>query len=93
MQGVGKVSAMVSLEGSSTFNYATTSSNNGSSNNIIFVESGGEKYPLVLSETLPSVASVTLVCFGLTDMVKVDIIRSVSAMFQLPTDQVYVLKG
>ena len=93
MQGVGRVSAMVSLDGSSTFNYATTSSNNASSNNIIFVESGGEKYPLVLSEHLPNVASVTLVCVGLTDEVKVDIIRSVSTMFQLSTDCVYVLKG
>ncbi|MBO7219419.1 MAG: hypothetical protein J6V40_05550 [Clostridia bacterium] len=93
MQGVGSVSAMVSLDGSSTFNYATTSSNNASSNNIIFVESGGEKYPLVLSEYLPNVASVTLVCMGLTDEIKVDIIRSVSTMFQLSTDCVYVLKG
>ena len=66
---------------------------NASSNNIIFVESGGEKYPLVLSEDLPNVASVTLVCMGLTDEVKVDIIRSVSTMFQLSTDCVYVLKG
>ena len=93
MQGIGNVSAMVSLDGSSTFNYATTSSNSGSSNNIIFVESGGEKYPLVLSEVLPNVASVTLVCKGLTDEVKVDIIYSVSAMFQLSTDCVYILKG
>ena len=93
MYGVSKINAMVSLSGSSTFNYATSSSNNGGKDNIIFVEFGSEKYPLVLSEIMPKVDSVTIVCAGLTDAIKVDIVRSVATMFQLSCDRVYVLKG
>ena len=93
MYGVSNKKAMVSLSGSSTFNYATSSSNNGGKDNIIFVEFGSEKYPLVLSEIMPKVDSVTIVCAGLTDAIKVDIVRSVATMFQLSCDRVYVLKG
>ena len=93
MGSIGKVTAMVSLSGSSTFNYQTNGSISGDNDNIIFVESGNEKYPLVVSEVLPKVSSVTIVCKGLTDAIRVDIIRSVSTMFELSTDKVYVLKG
>ena len=93
MGSIGKVTAMVSLSGSSTFNYQTSGSISGDNDNIIFVESGNEKYPLVVSEVLPKVSSVTIVCKGLTDAMRVDIIRSVSTMFELSTDKVYVLKG
>lgn len=93
IEGIGKVAAMVSLYGSSTFNYMIDSSISHGSDNIIFVESGGERYPLVVSESLPKVTGVVIVCQGLTSTTKVDIVRSVSSMFELSTDKVYVLKG
>ena len=84
MSGVDSVSVMVSLDGTTSYEYMVA---NGK---MIY---GDGSHPVVLDEYLPKVSSVTIVVGGLTVESKVSITRAVSKLFDLSTEDVYVLQG
>ena len=84
MSGVDSVSVMVSLDGTTSYEYMVA---NGK---MVYDDSS---HPVVLDEYLPNVSSVTIVVGGLTVDSKVSITRAVSKLFDLSTEDVYVLQG
>ena len=84
MSGVGRVSVMVSLDGTTSYEYMTT-------NGKVVYDDGSQ--PVILDEYLPKVSSVTIVVEGLTADSKVNITMAVSALFDLSTDDIYILQG
>ena len=102
IKGAGKVSVMVSVDGSPELVYASdtdekVSNTNGgttttSSSNLIVV--GKEENALILTENLPNVKGVIVVSTGASDVsVKLDILNAVSTLLDISIDKVSVLKG
>ena len=83
MGGVSNVSVMVSVDGTTSYEYLSVDGK------VMF----DDDYPIVVSETLPNVSSVTIVASGLSVVNKVNITRAVSALFNLSTDDIFVLTG
>lgn len=105
VDGAGKVSVMLSLDGSPELVYAkdtdeTLSSNsNGvtsssTSSSPIIVEVNGTNNALVLTEILPAVKGVIVVSSGAGNVaVKLNLLNAVTTLLNITTDQVTVLKG
>jgi stage III sporulation protein AG len=105
IDGAGKVSVMVSVDGSPELVYATddtktsTSNSSGTSSSSntsspIIVDVGEYNSALILTENLPAVKGVIVVSSGAGDVaVKLNITRAVSTLLGISVDQVSVLKG
>ena len=104
IDGAGKVSVMVSLDGSPELIYvydeeSKTSSNSSgttttsSSSPIIINKDNGDS-ALILKEKLPAVKGVIVVSSGANNIsIKLDILRAVSTLLDITTDKISVLKG
>lgn len=108
IKGAKDAKVMVRLEGSLELILAekidekNNSTTNGSSTNSyittvtepIILTSGNISTPLVLTEKLPEVKGVVVVCKGAHDvMVKMDIINAVRILFGIPNGSIEVFAG
>ena len=91
--GIGKVTVMVNLDGTTSYEYADISDSTSKKVSESMVSLNNQVYPVVLSEMLPKVSSVMIVAEGLTSKSKVQITMAVSSLLDLSTDRVYVLEG
>ena len=89
MEGVDKVSVMITLEGTEEAQYVTESGAMGTS---LLVSGGtGQKEPILKAKTLPKVRGVSVVCRGAgDDKLKAKIIHLVASTLNLNTNQIYV---
>lgn len=103
IEGVGKTSIMITLDGTTEYVYAeeldtTTDSNENSKresyrSNLVITESGGDKKALVKKIIRPQVTGVLVACYGGDDIhIKEKIIGAVSAVLNIPAGRVYVVK-
>ena len=104
IDGVGKLSVMVTLENSGKKVYTADEENShsqgendsSSSNSKQYVLIDGEKgdEPLESESAAPNVRGVIVVCEGADDsVVRKDIISAVSAVFNISTSNISVVKG
>mgnify|MGYP002868885811 CR=1 FL=1 len=103
IDGVGKASIMVTLDGTTEYVYAeeldSSTDNTDSSkreslrSKIVITESGGDKKALVKKIIIPEVTGVLVACPGGDNIqVKEKVIGAVSAVLGIPAGRVYVVK-
>ena len=114
IDGAGKVSVMITLDGSSqlilayeteqksnttdntTANGTTTKTNNTTQQSTpIIINANGQSSPLVLSEIMPAVKGVVVVCEGANNIrVKLNILEAVEALLGVTSSQIEIfVKG
>lgn len=108
IKGAKDANVMVFLEGSLELIIAekvdekkNTTSNGTSSNSYvttvtepIILTNGNTSMPLVITEKLPTIKGIVIVCKGASDvMVKMDIINAVRTLFDLPYGSIEVFAG
>ncbi len=105
IDGVGKVSVMISVDGSPELIYANEEDKTESSNpsgtqsssfnsSPIIIETNGSSSALVMTEKLPAVKGVIVVSSGAGNVaIKLNLLNAVSTLLDISTDQVTVLKG
>ena len=95
VNGVGRVAATVTLEGSYETVYAQdiTSRSGSVEKEYVFIGSGSSQAPIVIGETMPCVAGVGIVCDGGDDAaVREAVISLISAAFGVPKSKIFVAK-
>lgn len=100
IKDVGKVEVMISIDNDAEIVFATdeviTTSGQTikTENNIIFIESGGEKKPIIINEKMPNVSGVVIVSSGAKDTkVKLDIISAVETLLDIDSSKIQVFVG
>ena len=108
INGAGKVSVMITLDGGISYEYATeseevtTSSSITSGTNtkktvnesVVIVSQNGKSTPLIVREIYPEVSGVVIVCSGASNVaVKLNIISAVSTLLGVNENQIQVLVG
>lgn len=114
IDGVGNVSVMITLDGSSqlilayetesktnttdntTSSGTSTKTNNTTANSTpIIISSNGQSHPLVLSEIMPEIKGVVVVCEGADNIrVKLNILEAVQALLGVKSSQIEIfVKG
>lgn len=105
VDGAGSVSVMVTVDGSPELVYANeqdkTSSSNSSGSTTsstysspIIIDANGSSSALVMTEVLPAVKGVIVVSSGAGNVAtKLDLLKAVSTLLDISTEQVTVLKG
>ncbi len=104
IQGVGEVSVMITIEGSTEYIYAEEYSTKYDSssdktskdyqNQYVIVDNGKTKEALVKKVLKPSVTGVIVVCEGGNSLsVQEKILTAVSAVLDLSTNKICVAKG
>ena len=92
-RGVGKVSAVVMLDGGYTAVYAQDSqtSGNGYRNEFVLVGSGANESPLLIGYKPPDIVGVGIICDGGGDeYVRLELISLVSATLGISPSKIYV---
>lgn len=105
VDGAGDVRVMVTVDGSPELIYANeqdkTSSSSTSGNSTsstysspIIVNVNGSSSALVMTEVLPAVKGVIVVSSGAGNVsTKLNLLKAVSTLLDISTDQITVLKG
>lgn len=114
IDGVGEVSVMITLDGSSqlilayetesksnttdntTSSGTSTKTNNTTANSTpIIINSNGQSRPLVLSEIMPEIKGVVVVCEGADNIrVKLNILEAAQALLGIKSSQIEIfVKG
>ena len=89
VDGVGRVSVMITLDGGEYYVYAADQSSSGGSDYVISSGSG-----LLLETRMPSVRGVAVVCEGgNNDRVKYELICLISSLLGVPSSRVCVTGG
>ena len=103
IDGIGDVSIMITLDGTTEYVYAeeldtTTDSNDGKKresyrSSIVITENGGDKKALIKKIIRPQVTGVLVACTGGDDIkIREQVIGAVSAVLGIPAGRVYVSK-
>lgn len=96
VSGAGQVYAVVNLAGGYEFVYATDqkSTAGGQSHEYIIIGSGNEERVVYLTERVPEILGIGIVCTGGNDpKVKNEITALLSAAFGVGTHKIYVTGG
>lgn len=108
INGAGKVSVMVTLDGGISYEYAkeseevttTSAITNGTntktttSESVVIVTQNGKSTPLIVREIYPEVSGVVVVSSGAGNVaVKLNIINAVSTLLGVSENQIQVLVG
>lgn len=96
VDGVGNVSVIVSLESGFEYVYATDIKHSGSGESVqyIVIGSGSEEHVVYLTEKVPSIAGIGVVCQGGADPnIKRELTYLLSAAFEVSTNKIYVTYG
>lgn len=104
INGAGDVSVMVTLECGIEYIYATTkeeiTTTSGSNSKttiteeLVMVSSSGKSTPVIIKENLPKISGVLVVAEGAGSVsVKLEILKAVQALFELPADSIEILIG
>lgn len=89
VDGVGRVSVMIALDGGECCIYAADRTSSGASDYVISSGTG-----LLLERRMPSVRGVAVVCEGgSNDRVRYELTCLVSSLLALPSSRVYVTGG
>lgn len=104
VDGAGKVSVMLSLEGTSEIVYATSTeektnssniTNGSTTNSVVTTEpilSSGK--PVIVKEYLPKITGVIVVSQGANDIkVKLELLKAVQTLLDVPTSKIEILIG
>lgn len=95
VRGVGRVSTVVSLEGGFEYVYATDIKN-GVSDSVqyIIIGSGNDEKLVYLTEKVPRISGIGVVCSGGGDIsIQNELISLLSAAFDVPSNKIYVTGG
>ncbi|MBE7082070.1 MAG: hypothetical protein E7378_00100 [Clostridiales bacterium] len=108
INGVGKVSAMITLDGGMNYEYATeseevtTTSQSGNSTNtkttidekVVMVSINGKQTPLVIKSTYPKIVGVVVVAQGANNaQIKLNIARAIETLLDVSDSNVEILVG
>ena len=89
LQGVGDVHVLVTLDGSSTFVYATDQKDNGT--DYVILEQGDTQKPVLLQEVLSDIRGISVVCKNGDDPeIRRKIIGLLCTGFGIPSNRVFV---
>ena len=92
VNGVGNVTAIVTLSGGFESVYAVQGSPD--SPEYVIIGSGTSAKPLFLSHTPPSIAGIGIVCDGADNLsVRAELLSLVSAAFHIPSNRIYITQG
>ena len=92
VEGVGKVSAIVTLSGGFEAVYATEVTASGE--DYVILGSGSNASGLLLLQKTPEIVGIGIVCSGAESIaVRTELISLVSASFHLPTNRIYVTEA
>ena len=92
VNGVGNVTAIVTLEGGFSSEYALEYKNGNEE--YVIVGSGSSQTGLFLSRTAPKIAGIGVVCQGGTNPgVQKELTSLLSAAFNLPSNRIYITQG
>ncbi len=99
IDGAGQVQVMVTLESSSVSNYGANESHSSSNGNstsessIVIIDGSDGDVPLIVSESMPAVAGVAIVCEGGDiSSVRENIILTVKTVLNIASSRIYVTK-
>ncbi len=88
--GISDVSVMVTLESTVNYLYAENASD-GKSEYVTVRDKDGNESGVIISENMPDIRGVAVVCSGGEDPCKrLEIIKLVSSLLDLPENRVYV---
>lgn len=88
--GISEVSVMVTLESTVNYSYAENASD-GKSEYVTVRDKDGNESGVILSENMPNIRGVAVVCKGgEVPGKKLEIIKLVSSLLALPENRVYV---
>ncbi len=102
IDGVGKVSVLVSVEGTEEYVFAQEikesnsdgTSSSQSENNFVIVQKDGDKEALIRKTINPQITGVVVVCDGGADsIVKEKVYKAVAVALDLTSDKIYVTKN
>lgn len=100
IKGAGNVQVMISIDSSVEMKFATdeTITTSGQTvekeTKIVLVEVNGVDEPVIISQKLPSVNGVVVVCSGASDTkVKLDIIDAIQTLLNLESNKIQVFIG
>lgn len=108
INGAGRVTVMITLDGGMSYEYATeseevttsssitsgTNSKTTKSESVVIVTQNGKSSPLVVKEIYPGIAGVVVVCSGAGSVaVKLDIINAITTLLDVDDSKVQVLVG
>ena len=92
VEGVEKVSAIVTLSGGFEAVYATEVTASGE--DYVILGSGSNASGLLLLQKTPEIVGIGIVCSGAESIaVRTELISLVSASFHLPTNRIYVTEA
>ena len=92
VNGVGSVTAIVTLEGGFSSEYAVEYKDGNEE--YVILGSGSSQTGLFLSRTAPRIAGIGVVCQGGNDArVQKELTSLLSAAFDLPSNRIYVTQG
>ena len=92
VNGVGKVSAIVTLSGGFESVYATELK--GEDEDYVILGSGSTASGLLLQERVPQIVGIGVVCDGADSLaVRNELISLLSASFQVPSHRIYVTEA
>lgn len=99
IEGVGKAEVMITVSGTEEYIYAQEEKvKNGekdfsSESQYVMIGSGGEKQALLKKVVNPQISGVVIICEGGdSNIVKEKVYSSISAVFNIPSNQIYVAK-
>ena len=95
VSGVGRVCTVVSLEGGFEYVYATdVKSGVSDSVQYIIIGSGDDEKLVYLTERVPKISGIGVVCSGGADIsIQNELISLLSASFDVPSNKIYVTGG
>lgn len=92
VDGVGSVSAIVTLSGGFEAVYATENAGNGE--DYVILGNGKEASGLLLLQKTPQIVGIGVVCIGAdTVAVRTELISLLSASFHVPTNRIYITQA
>ncbi len=99
IEGVGKAEVMITVSGTEEYIYAQEEKvKNGerdfsSESQYVMIGSGSEKHALLKKVVNPQISGVVIICEGGdSNIVKEKVYSSISAVFDIPSNQIYVTK-
>ncbi len=96
VQGVGTVTAVVTLQGGYRAIYATDaqSSSTGYKSSTVLIGSGSSEKAILLGYENPQISGIGIVCEGAEDpAVRQSVLSLVSAAFDVGTNKIYIASG
>lgn len=100
IKGAGNVQVMISIDSSVEMKFATdeTITTSGQTvekeTKLVLVEVDGTNEPVIISQKLPSINGIVVVCSGASDTkVKLDIINAIQTLLNLESSNIQVFVG